>query len=156
MRRVLPAAVLAALFAVAGCGGGMAKVKGKLVENGEPKAFAPFSASVQFAKIGDDGKPDETKMYSAIVNADGTFELVASGGQLPAGMYQVVIEMPVKPGQRQPFAAHVSPIRRDLKSGQNDLTIDLAKPEGCPRGFRGPKMPRAARIGRPATLSGIA
>lgn len=129
MRRALPVAAVVAALA-AGCGGGMATVKGKLVENGQPKAFGAFSASVQFARIGDDGKPDPTRLYSAIVNPDGTFELVASGGELPAGTYQVAIDMPVKKGGSRPFAPPTSSLRRELKSGPNDFTIDLAKPEG--------------------------
>ncbi|HVK15230.1 MAG TPA: hypothetical protein VM597_41205, partial [Gemmataceae bacterium] len=115
---------------VNGCGGGMAKVKGKLVENGQHRQFAAFSASVQFAKIGEDGRPDTTKMYSAVVEADGSFELVASGGELPAGVYQVAVEMPVKKEERNAFAPPDSPIRRELRAGANELTIDLAKPDG--------------------------
>jgi hypothetical protein len=129
MKRVLPVAAVLALI-VTGCGSGMAKVKGKIVENGQPKSFGAFSASIQFTLIGPDGKPDTTKMYSAVVDQDGSFELVASGGELPAGTYQVAIEMPLKKGDRPQFAGPNSPLRRELKSGSNDLTIDLAKPEG--------------------------
>ena len=148
MKRALPVAAVVALI-FCGCGSGTARVKGKIVENGQPRQFAPFSASVQFAKIGDDGRPDPTKMYSAVVEADGSFELVASGGELPAGMYQVAIEMPVKKGERNSFAPPDSAVRRELKSGSNELTIDLAKPEGC---WAVQKRPRAAHMGGPRHL----
>jgi hypothetical protein len=66
-----------------------------------------------------------------VVNADGTFELLASGGELPAGRYQLAIQALGKlKSQMTKFAPPQSPIRRDLAAGENDITIDVGKPEG--------------------------
>ena len=113
MNRLLPVLLLSAT-AMTGCsGGGMGKVKGKLVENGQPTTFPSTQASIQLSPIGPDGKPDLTKIYSAVVNPDGTFEVVASGGEVPTGMYLVAIEMTGKGGERyKQFSANSSAIRR--------------------------------------------
>ena len=130
MKRLLPMVAGVALL-TAGCGGGLAKVKGQIVENGQPTTFPPTTVSVQLSPIGADGKADPAKVYGCVVNPDGTFELVASGGEVPAGMYQVAIEVTAKgPVKAKAFSAKGTPLHRELKSGQNVLTIDLAKPEG--------------------------
>ncbi len=134
MRRafVVLAFALVAL-AASGCGGpGKAKVKGQLVSGGQPMSFPATQVGVVFTPVGADGKPDPTKAYTAVVNEDGTFELVASGGELPSGNYQVSI---LATGgklatQMKPYAGASSPIRRELKPGPNEITIDVTKPDG--------------------------
>ena len=126
MRVVVLAAALVAL-AAAGCGSEEpATVKGRLVENGNPKEFAPSTVAVQLSPVGGDGKADAARMFTAVVNADGSFEVVASGGKLPPGKYVVEVRLPGK-GKNGPNTVAT---KRDLKAGPNDLTIDLAKPEG--------------------------
>lgn len=116
------------LSLLSGCGGEeMGRLKGRLVVNGQPKEFPPSSASVQISLIGADGKPDVTKAYSAVVNPDGTFEVVASGGKLHPGTYQVEIRHPPPKGGAAPVTITT---RREVKPGDNDWTIDLANPEG--------------------------
>lgn len=121
----------AVMAVVTGCGPAIGTVKGRLVENGQPTKFPPTSASVQMSPVGADDKPDANVVYSAVVNEDGTFEVVASGGKLPPGKYMVAVEVIGKDGAKyKQFNATVSKVRREIKSGSNELTIDLAKPEG--------------------------
>jgi len=130
MRALLLPTVLVAL-AACGCGGGMAKVKGQLVENGNPMTFPPTQVAIELALIGEDGKPDASKAYTAVVNPDGSFEVVASSGEVKPGTYQVGIHASGKLGSRlKAFAPPTSSIRREIKPGANTLTIDLARPEG--------------------------
>lgn len=130
MKRMWLIAALAGFLAV-GCGAGMAKVKGRLVENGTPMSFPPTQIAVELTLLGEDGKPDRSKVYTAVVNEDGSFEVVASGGTLTPGTYQVGIIATGKYTDRlKRFAPPASPVRREVKPGSNELTIDVAKPEG--------------------------
>lgn len=128
-RRLLPAAALG-LVLLAGCGGGKAaRVRGQVVENGQPASFAGMLAAVVFAPVGPDGKPDTNRSQTAVLNPDGSFELVASGGELPVGTYMVGIQVVGKAGAKfKDVGPTNSPIRRELKPGPNDLTIDVARP----------------------------
>jgi hypothetical protein len=120
-----------AVMATAGCsGGGVGKVKGQIVDNGQPVKFPFQTGSVEFVPLQADGTPELGKVYAAIVNEDGSFELLASGGELAVGQYQVSIEMvgTKGPEKARPFAAKVKPLKREIKSGQNTITIDLSKP----------------------------
>lgn len=131
MRRALLVLALAGL-AAGGCGGSnMARVKGRLVMNDQPMSFPPTAAAVVFTPLSGEGKPDPSKSYTAVVNEDGSFELLASGGELPSGRYQISIQATGKLGaQLKKFAEPTSPVRRELKPGGNELVLDLAKPEG--------------------------
>jgi len=132
MRVLLLAAV--ALPLAAGCGGPeMAKVKGRLVENGAPREVAGGSVGVQLTLIGEGGKLDPKKSYTAVVNTDGTFEVVASGGELQPGTYQVALQFKDPKDKLASQVKAVSggnDIRREIKPGPNELTIDLLKPGG--------------------------
>ncbi|MDB5307667.1 MAG: hypothetical protein JWO38_1869 [Gemmataceae bacterium] len=109
----------------------MGRVKGQLVENGQPKAFPAYQAFVQLTPVGAEGHLDVARSFTAVVNEDGSFEVIASGGELPAGMYQVAVQARGKLGvQLKAFAPPQSPVRREIKPGSNLLTIDLAKSEG--------------------------
>ena len=125
MRRSLLALALAAL-AAGGCGGAApATVKGRIVSNGEPMAVAG-PAAITFTQL--DG---EAKMFTAMLKPDGTFEVVASGGQLPPGNYRVSLMAVGKAGDKfKAFGDTNSPIRRELKPGANEVTVDVSKPEG--------------------------
>ena len=130
MKTVCSLLVLVVMICLAGCGESKATVKGKIVENGQPKTFGANQAALQLTLIGPDGKPDDNKSFTAVVNEDGTFEVVASGGEIPIGKYQVAVQIMGATGQPyKKLAPPDSPIRRELKSGANELTIDLAKPE---------------------------
>jgi hypothetical protein len=130
MKRLIPV-VAAVALAAAGCsGGGTARLKGKIVDNGQPVTFPPTTASVQLSPLGEGGTPDPTKVYACVVNEDGSFEFLASGGELPPGTYQVVLELVGGKGPANAKAIAGKALKRELKSGSNDLVIDLAKPEG--------------------------
>lgn len=131
MRSALVLIALAGL-ASGGCSdNGKAKVKGRLVSNGQPMTFPAFQASVVLAPVGPDDKPDPSKSFTCVLEPDGSFELLASGGELPAGRYQVAVQTMGKPSnQLKGFAGPSSLVRRDLKPGPNELLIDVAKPDG--------------------------
>lgn len=133
MRRSLFGVLVVVL---AGCGGSdPARVKGRVVDGGQPVVVPQGEApgAIILSPVGPDGTPDRAKLYTASLAADGAFELIASGGSVPPGNYQLSIEVPVKgkAGEKfKPFSGAQSPIRRELKPGQNDLTLDLANPNG--------------------------
>lgn len=131
MRRAIVALALVAL-AAAGCGTAPAKVKGRLVSNGEPVSVSG-QVAVTFTALGADGKPTTTA-YHAVVSPDGTFDVVVSGGELPPGQYQVsLVAVGKAAGQFKSNPGIVgdkSAVRRELKPGPNEITIDVAKPEG--------------------------
>ena len=131
MRHVLLLVALVAL-AAGGCGGdAKAKVKGRLLSNGQPMKFPATQVAVGFSPVGADGKPDPARSYTTPVNEDGSFELVASGGELPPGNYQVSIQASGKlAAQMKPYAGTSSLVRRELKAGPNEITVDVAKPDG--------------------------
>lgn len=129
MNRALLMVVLVCALLV-GCGSGKAKVRGRLVENGQPTTFPPTTLALELAPVGEDDQPDKTKLYPAVVNEDGTFEVVASGGEVPLGKYAISIQATGKYTEKlKAFAPGASRIRREIKAGTNDLTIDLAKPQ---------------------------
>lgn len=125
-RVVVAAVALAALFSLTGCGGGdVGRVKGRLTDNGQPVTFAPNAqAAVVFQMIGPDGQPDVTKTYSMMLAPDGSFELLASAGELPPGTYQVKLDIAGKDAAKfKKFST-----KREVKPGENVIELDLAKP----------------------------
>lgn len=126
MKRVL---LLAAIGLLAGCGPDQARITGRVVENGQPVEVQGQAALVFYPDAG--GKPGD-RAYPAGLNPDGTFELVASGGSLPPGVYLVSLEVngPKTNAGIGRFKDQYKLARWELKPGQNDLTIDLAKPGG--------------------------
>ena len=73
--------------------------------------------------IGANGEPDNMKSFTAVVDTDGTFEVLASGGQVPPGAYRVSVQGPFT---KKPTAKVA--VKREIVIGDNDITIDLAKP----------------------------
>jgi hypothetical protein len=138
MKRVVLIVALAGLLA-GGCGSSMGKVKGQIVENGKPlstatgtdKAGQGDRLAIELTLVGADGKLDTAKSYTAVVNADGSFEVLASKGEVQPGTYAVGIDASGKfKNQLKGFAPGVTRVRREIKAGTNDLTIDVTKPEG--------------------------
>lgn len=120
-RTLLPALCLAVL--VAGCGPGKARVKGRVTEGGQPASFPPTAAAIQIAPIGSDGEPDPARAFTAVVNEDGTWEVLASGGELPTGEYEIAFQATGK--LKGKFQS--KPVRQQLKAGTNEVTIDVTK-----------------------------
>jgi hypothetical protein len=116
---------------VCGCGGATtATVKGKLIENGQAMKFDMNQAAVQLTLVSPEGKLDDSHSYTAVVNQDGSFEVIASGGQLPLGKYQVGLQIRGDNNEKyKKYAAPESPLRREIKGGSNHLDLDLAKLE---------------------------
>ncbi|HYH65474.1 MAG TPA: hypothetical protein VD866_12330 [Urbifossiella sp.] len=124
-----------AVLMLAGCGGaGPAKIKGRVLENGQPVSVAG-QASLVFSPVGPDGKAGD-KAYVAGLNPDGTFELVASGGEVPPGEYVVSFEVSsgkgtgAAPSGLAKYREMFKNVKQTLSPGMNDLTFDLAKPNG--------------------------
>src|SRR5947209_1386810 len=128
MRKLIICALLAAC--TLGCGGGKGRVKGRVVENGSP-VTVEGQAAVMFYLIGEDGKPDPTRGYPVPLNEDGSFELVASGGQVPPGNYLITVEVNGPKSAtgmgrfKGRFSYPDSPLRQEVKGGRNNLTVDL-------------------------------
>ena len=127
MRFALLSAVFVTILAAGCSGGSTGRVKGKLLENGQPKTFPVSTYAVMLTLIGPNGEPDLTKSFTAVVEADGSFEVHASGGALPVGTYQVTIQSPMQKGGT-PKAIPPS-AKREIKAGMNEITLDIAKPE---------------------------
>lgn len=123
-------ALLLSLSFLSGCGKTTGELKGQIVEDGKPKSFESNEAALQLTMIGPDGKFDNNHSYTAVVNNDGSFEVVASGGELRPGTYQVALQFRGGNPTYKSLAAPESPIRREIKSGRNQFIIDLAKPQG--------------------------
>ncbi|HEY1186970.1 MAG TPA: hypothetical protein VGE74_04900 [Gemmata sp.] len=127
MRRAILALVLIALAAT-GCGAAPAKVKGRLVSNGEPMSVSG-QVAVTFTALNGDGTGGRS--FTAMVNPDGTFDVVVSGGELPPGLYKVSIVAVGKAADNyKGLVGDKSPVRRELRPGPNEITIDVSKPEG--------------------------
>lgn len=127
MRHTLFALGLTAL--AAGCGAAPATVKGQLVSNGEPLAVTG-QVGVTLTLLDAGGAPTRTS-YTAMVAPSGAFDVIVSGGQLPPGNYQVSLVAAGKAGDKfKGLIGDKSPVRRELKPGPNELTIDVARPQG--------------------------
>ncbi|MFO0865694.1 MAG: hypothetical protein U0744_13755 [Gemmataceae bacterium] len=128
--RTIVAAMLAIM--VVGCGNGQAKVKGKLVESGTPVAIEG-QAALLFYLIDASGKPNPSKSYPMPLEKDGSFELTASGGEMPPGTYLVSFEVNAPKstkglGQyRGRFVYPDSPLRQEVKAGRNEVVVNLGK-----------------------------
>lgn len=131
MRSLLVLAAAAAL-ASGGCGGGTpAKVKGRLVSDGQPLSVPASQVAVTFTAQGGGGDKGGPASYTAQVAEDGSFEVVVSGGQMPPGTYKVEIVAVGKLKEKfKGMVGDKSPVRRELKPGPNEVVIDVAKPEG--------------------------
>ena len=157
--------VVCALFAVAVCAtfagcskgpkeGPVALVTGKLTNNGVPlevkKGPGGGGVEIVFGEYTEGGKrPDPGKIFSASVDADGSFKLAGRFGRgIPLGKYRIGVHQwePVerKPGTKMPkgvsakgvdllqgkFDDLTSPIVREVTDKNKTFDIDLTKPEG--------------------------
>ena len=131
MRNFILFAALA--ISAAGCGSSLGRIKGRLVENGQPVTI-DGQAALMFYHLGDDGKPNPSKAFPLPLSKDGSFELVASGGAVPPGNYLVSFDVNAKKSDKglgrfkDKFTYPTSTLRQEVKAGENDVTIDLAKP----------------------------
>ena len=133
MRVSVYAATLLAV-AAAGCADSTAKLKGRLLEGGQPVNFAGHQTGLSFHLL-TDGKTDPNWIYPAAVAPDGTFEMLASGGTLPPGRYRVQLESwgsarggPLTDRFGGRFSKDRSRVECEVTPGRNDLMIDLPPP----------------------------
>ena len=130
---------------LAGCGGSSTgTLKGTVVNGTTPVTSEGQLVSLTFYPLMPDGTPNKENSYTAVLGTDGAFEVVASGGALPTGRYRVVVASaatqatdsgnltrPAKKGKSDRFAdcstLEVSKLEIEVKSGENQVVIDLAK-----------------------------
>lgn len=138
----LPRFALLLAFALTGCSAPTATVKGKLLDGGQPVGPDGLMVALNFHPLKPDGTVDKQTSYSAVLNGDGSFQIVESGGTLPPGDYRVVITAaaggppdPKKKAKASPAQLRFAPfttvegskLKVTVAAGGNDLTIDLAK-----------------------------
>jgi hypothetical protein len=133
MRHVLTGCVIGWGVAVClGCGSSNGRIKGQIVENGQPVEI-DGQAALMFYLLDSSGRPDPAHSYPMPLLKDGSFELVASGGEVPPGKYMVTFDVNAPPSEtglgrfRGRFAYPDSPLRQEIKAGTNQVTIDVAK-----------------------------
>jgi hypothetical protein len=117
---------------LAGCGAQKpATLKGSLSYDGKPFPLPSNAGEVFISFFGLDaaGKPDPFKKYTGMVKKDGTFEIESSSGELPAGSYLWSIDAaPGKVKEFDPFSLEKTKAKAELKSGANQLTLELKSP----------------------------
>ena len=125
--------LLLAAASALGCGVTTGKVKGRVVDDGKPVTI-DGQAALMFYLLDAGGKPDQTKSYPMTLAKDGSFELAASGGEMPPGTDFVTMEVNAKKAAtglgkyKGRFSLPDSPLRQEVKAGKNELTVELAKP----------------------------
>ena len=127
MPRLLFAIILCSF--VVGCATKPATLKGSFSLNGKPFAIPKGAGQVfaMFQGMGTDGKPDIFKTYTGVVNADGTFEVQSSAGELPPGSYLWSIDCDaVKVPEFAAFTHGKSKGKVEVKSGPNVVVLDLS------------------------------
>jgi len=123
-RRIAPLpsmALLLAMLAAAGCGGPSATVTGRVTCQDKP-----VSGVILFSPKGEGGS-NPGPSVNAPLREDGTFELRLTS----IGIHTVVITprdvtLRPKPGEFD-YPCDRSPLERDIKAGDNSITIELAK-----------------------------
>ncbi len=117
--RVVP--VFAALFALIGCSGPSAKVKGRVTCEGKPVV-----GSILFSPKGEN--PNNTgPAVNGETDEDGNYELTLS----TIGKHNVVVsprdvKFRLKKGD-VPHPCDLAPRELDLKAGENEIAIELKK-----------------------------
>ncbi len=147
MKAIVRALLIGSIFGAAGCGTDTGTLKGSLVDGGKPVGSEGQQVSLSFHPRKPDGAFDEGNCSTAVLNGNGSFEFVASGGTLKPGTYRVVIagassasgpgtQSTAKEKSKKPdrFAGHstfaASKLTVTIVAGKNDVVIDLSKPAG--------------------------
>lgn len=119
MRHVfLRTSVLLVLFAMAGCGPPASKVAGKVICNGKP-----VQGSILFSPAGE-GDNNTGPAVAAPLKDDGTYTLeLKTSGKHRIAVSPSDMKYSTKPGDEYP--CDLATIERDIKSGANEIVIDL-------------------------------
>lgn len=126
MRNLILSVALSAAVVALGCSSKAGRVKGQVVENGSP-VKVQGQAALMFDLVGPDGKADPTKGYPVPLNPDGSFELVASGGDVPPGTYRVTVQVNGPKAASGIFHYKGQSLTQEVKAGSNNLTIELTQ-----------------------------
>ena len=119
--RALAIAIFLATLSSAGCGGSSANVTGRVTCQGKPVVgLILFSPK-------DQGGGKAGAAATADLNDDGRYQLSLSS----TGMHTVVVtprDVVLRPKKGEfDYPCDRSPFERDIKAGDNDVSIDLAK-----------------------------
>ena len=132
MRRVVAAALAAALCLLAGCGDGRLCTRGRVVKDGQPLLPKEGeSVRVTFVPILPDGKPPADHYFAEFNPADGTFRPAGKDKKgMPPGKYRVAVEYKRQKQDvlRGAFDEDRSPFVFDVDSGTPEIVIDLDRP----------------------------
>jgi hypothetical protein len=121
MTRILIASFMFVALSLLGCGGGpSAKVVGRVTCGDKP-----VKGAVMFSPFGE-GSDNTGPAVSADLKEDGSYEIHLK----TIGKHRIVVTpsdrvYPAKPGQDYP--CDLSPIEKEVKPGDNEITIPLSK-----------------------------
>ena len=114
-------ALVLGMLATAGCGGPAATVTGRVTCEDKP-----VSGVILFSPKGE-GAGNTGPAVNAPLGEDGRFELrLTSLGKHTVVITPRDITFRPKPGELD-YPCDRSPLERDIKAGDNDITIDLAR-----------------------------
>ena len=149
MKTLIRTLLFGSVLALVGCGADAGRLKGTVVDGGKVVGSEGQQVSLSFYAMKPDGTADAGNCSTAVLNADGSFEFIASGGTLPPGKYKVVIasvgsaEGPPTLGKEKKkksekpvdrFAGHstlaTTKLMVTVEPGKNEVVLDLAKPTG--------------------------
>ncbi|WP_020468153.1 hypothetical protein [Zavarzinella formosa] len=129
-RTMFMAAVLLSM-ALAGCGSGMLKTKGRITKSGAPFTLKQGEdLCIYFCPVKADGSPGTT-VYPAFFNpADSTFQVTGSDKNgMPAGKYRVWMEHTINKKDlfKGAYSMTNTPYVFDVDSSTREIEIDLDK-----------------------------
>ncbi len=118
------------ILLVSGCGDGRIKARGRIVRNGEPFHLGEGEGMrIVFVPVVVNGETYES--YVAAFNPDGSFKVTGKDGKgLPPGKYRVDLEHLRKKKDlfKGAFVGKKSPIIREIRSGWDEIVIDVNNP----------------------------
>jgi hypothetical protein len=130
--RTVSAAVLGFVCLLStGCGKPTARVTGRIVMDGKPLPVnEDYRLNVSFCPMTDEGTVAYANILIARVKDDATFSFAKP---IPLGKYRVAVQHVNARSQadefKNRFGEGSSPLQRDV-TGDQDWTIDLARPDG--------------------------
>ncbi|HJZ57676.1 MAG TPA: hypothetical protein VKE74_22100 [Gemmataceae bacterium] len=132
MRRISVVTVAALCLLGAGCGDGMLRTRGRVLQGGQPLiAKDGETLEVMFVPIPPDGKPPTDFYYAEVDQATGTFRPAGKNGKgMPPGKYRVAVELMKKKKDQfgGKFDAEKSPFVFDVDAKTPEIVIDLDHP----------------------------
>jgi len=112
-------AILAGVLGLIGCGNPAATVSGRVTCRGQPVV-----GGILFSPKGEDEK-NRGRAVSAPLKEDGSYEIrLRTLGKHTVVVTPRDVKSPVPPGEWE-YPCDRSPVEREVKAGQNNITIEL-------------------------------